>query len=44
MKKSILFCLAIVFLVTLSSSAGAETVLKVANAGPENPDNRTVKA
>jgi len=44
MKKSVLFCMAIVFLVMLSSPAGAKTVLKVANAGPENPDNRTVKA
>mgnify|MGYP001150787472 CR=1 FL=1 len=38
MKKSVLFCMAVAFLVMLSSAAGAKTVLKVANAGPENPD------
>jgi C4-dicarboxylate-binding protein DctP len=44
MKKSVLLCMAIVFLAVLSSPASAKIVLKVANAGPENPDNRTVKA
>ena len=46
MKKSVLFWMTILSfaLAVPFSQAMAKTVIKVANAGPDNPDNRTVKA
>lgn len=46
MKKSVLLWMAVVaFAAALPlSQALAKTTIKVANAGPDNPDNRTVKA
>ena len=45
MKKMLALVVAAVLAVVLPFSAvSAKTVIKVANAGPDNPDNRTVKA
>ncbi|MFH1060065.1 MAG: DctP family TRAP transporter solute-binding subunit [Pseudomonadota bacterium] len=44
MKKSALIVLVVMLALLLATSAWAKTVIKLANAGPNNPDNRTVKA
>lgn len=44
MKKSALIVLVAMLVLGLASMASAKTVIKLANAGPNNPDNRTVKA
>lgn len=44
MKKTVLSCLVLVFSLVLSAPAMAKLTLKVANSGPENIDNRTVRA
>ena len=45
MKKSVLVWMAIGLLAVFPlTQASAKTTIKVANAGPDNPDNRTVKA
>ena len=45
MKKHVLLSMiALIFILVPMSQGSAKTVIKVANAGPDNPDNRTVKA
>ena len=46
MKMKRLLCLlaAVVFVFFLAAGASAKVVIKLSNAGPNNPDNRTVKA
>ncbi len=43
-KKCLSWLLVCLFLLMPFSTALAKTVIKLANAGPDNPDNRTVKA
>ena len=44
MKKAV-FVIVFTFVVAMfATCASAKVVIKLANAGPENPDNRTVKA
>ena len=44
MKRCVLILGMILTLFLLVSSASAKVVIKLANAGPDNPDNRSVKA
>lgn len=44
MKKRLMLLLACIFLIVPLNAAIAKTVIKLANAGPDSPDNRTVKA
>lgn len=44
MKKRIVLLLTCIFLAASLNVATAKTVIKLANAGPDSPDNRTVKA
>jgi C4-dicarboxylate-binding protein DctP len=44
MKKILCVLAAAVLAVALAADASAKTVIKLSNAGPNNPDNRTVKA
>ncbi len=44
MKKVLQPCLVLLLVLLLSGVASAKVVIKVANAGPANEDNRTVKA
>ena len=44
MSKKSLFLLIPLIVLFMVSSAPAKTVIKLANAGPDDPDNRTVKA
>lgn len=44
MKRTSMCILTALLLVSLASAAFGETLIKVANSGPANPDNRTVKA
>lgn len=44
MKRTLFLFLAAVLALGLVSEASAKVVIKLANAGPANPDNRTVKA
>ncbi|MBD3306539.1 C4-dicarboxylate ABC transporter substrate-binding protein, partial [candidate division KSB3 bacterium] len=44
MKHWMKWCVVAVLVVMLCGNASAQVIIKVANAGPANPDNRTVKA
>ena len=44
MKKAVFVILFTCVLAMFATCASAKVVIKLANAGPENPDNRTVKA
>ncbi|MBW1711801.1 MAG: DctP family TRAP transporter solute-binding subunit [Deltaproteobacteria bacterium] len=44
MKKALFILTLFVMTAVLASGASAKTVIKLANAGPDNPDNRSVKA
>jgi len=44
MKKAILVVFVALALALTAGAASAKVVIKLANAGPDNPDNRTVKA
>jgi C4-dicarboxylate-binding protein DctP len=44
MKRTISAALFVVFLLCLATGASAKVIIKLANSGPANPDNRTVKA
>ncbi|GAK61144.1 DctP9 protein [Candidatus Vecturithrix granuli] len=44
MKKYSTWCLVVLLIALICGQASAKVVIKVANAGPANPDNRTVKA
>ncbi len=44
MKKLVIIAFALLLAVSLSPTAWAKVVIKVANSGPANEDNRTVKA
>lgn len=44
MKKVLCLLLAAVCMFCLANQASAKVVIKLSNAGPNNPDNRTVKA
>jgi tripartite ATP-independent transporter DctP family solute receptor len=44
MKRVVCLMIVAAFTLFLAGSAAAKVVIKVANAGPANPDNRTVKA
>lgn len=44
MKRAVQVCIILAMVLLLSGVASAKVVIKVANAGPANEDNRTVKA
>ena len=44
MKRFLQTLLVLVVVIGLCGMASAKVVIKIANAGPANPDNRTVKA
>jgi C4-dicarboxylate-binding protein DctP len=44
MKRFLCFLSAVVFVFFLAANASAKVVIKLSNAGPNNPENRTVKA
>jgi len=44
MKKAVFVIVFTCVLAMFATCASAKMVIKLANAGPENPDNRTVKA
>ena len=44
MKKLLVILMALALCVSLASVASAKVVIKLANSGPDRPDNRTVKA
>jgi tripartite ATP-independent transporter DctP family solute receptor len=44
MKKCVALLLALALVISLGAVASAKVVIKLANSGPDRPDNRTVKA
>ena len=44
LKKYLILCIAVLVVLFAVQPAAAKTVIKLANAGPDEPDNRTVKA
>ncbi|MFZ0449772.1 MAG: DctP family TRAP transporter solute-binding subunit [Desulfatiglandaceae bacterium] len=44
MKRCVLVLILLLTVFALTTSASAKVIIKLANAGPDNPDNRSVKA